>query len=233
LEEGPTPGELFAVRANQRLATAATLFRLLEEHLRQELSMLQALEESENQPPPARPAGAKFVDELLAARTAHGQAGTSSAECTVCLEPFPPREEVLTLPCGHAYHPGCLLPWLREHCSCPECRQEVREQAAETRAELGRLDAAELRRRCAAAGLAPPPPNAPKADLVDLLQGHVDQERIRHRDEERDDGGGNEGISQEDNQQPSPLHIASPSDATPSQAQQRREAMQQQEQEGS
>ncbi|CAN0132463.1 unnamed protein product, partial [Heterosigma akashiwo] len=141
LEEGPTPGELFAVRANQRLATAATLFRLLEEHLRQELSMLQALEESENQPPPARPAGAKFVDELLAARTAHGQAGTSSAECTVCLEPFPPREEVLTLPCGHAYHPGCLLPWLREHCSCPECRQEVREQAAETRAELGRLDA--------------------------------------------------------------------------------------------
>lgn len=28
--------------------------------------------------------------------------------------------------CGHAYHIDCLIPWLKDHTTCPTCRQNVR-----------------------------------------------------------------------------------------------------------
>ncbi|KAG6469975.1 hypothetical protein ZIOFF_070914 [Zingiber officinale] len=29
---------------------------------------------------------------------------------------------VLAMPCGHLFHPGCLMKWLERSCSCPLCR---------------------------------------------------------------------------------------------------------------
>jgi len=31
-------------------------------------------------------------------------------------------QEVLSLPCSHAFHRGCLGPWLEMHTNCPTCR---------------------------------------------------------------------------------------------------------------
>ena len=54
--------------------------------------------------------------------------------CSVCLGSFSDRgpvgdgkdeEEVLQLPCGHCFHGGCIRPWLREHNTCPVCRDEL------------------------------------------------------------------------------------------------------------
>mmetsp|Transcript_31878 Transcript_31878/g.40886 ORF Transcript_31878/g.40886 Transcript_31878/m.40886 type:complete len:331 (+) Transcript_31878:154-1146(+) len=188
-ENHPSATQLvFQQGLGSRLATATTLFRLLEEHLRQELQMLQALEASENASPQAKPAGIKFMTSLEEeAKVFEEVSGTAaSTDCTVCLEPFKAQDQVLLMPCNHAYHPSCLIPWLYQQNTCPDCRHEVRDQASETREELTSLTIHELRSQLTEAGL-DHSACVEKSDLVELLQGHVDRARIQNREQsERD-----------------------------------------------
>ncbi|PAV22068.1 zinc finger 364 [Pyrrhoderma noxium] len=49
-------------------------------------------------------------------------------DCAVCKEQFdakaaePSEQIVITLPCKHAFHEGCILPWLKSSGTCPVCR---------------------------------------------------------------------------------------------------------------
>ncbi|KAL9405216.1 hypothetical protein Peur_002188 [Populus x canadensis] len=57
--------------------------------------------------------------------------------CAVCKDQFLIDVEAKQLPCSHLYHPGCILPWLSNHNSCPLCRFQlqtpvVREENLET-----------------------------------------------------------------------------------------------------
>ncbi|WOL05603.1 hypothetical protein Cni_G14332 [Canna indica] len=50
----------------------------------------------------------------------------SSPDCAVCLRPFRPDENLRLLPaCRHAFHSGCVEPWIRNTPSCPLCRTRV------------------------------------------------------------------------------------------------------------
>ncbi|CAI8619083.1 unnamed protein product [Vicia faba] len=45
-------------------------------------------------------------------------------ECMICLSEFTKGEKVRILPkCNHGFHVGCIDEWLKEHSSCPKCRQ--------------------------------------------------------------------------------------------------------------
>ncbi|KAF9225531.1 hypothetical protein BS17DRAFT_731124 [Gyrodon lividus] len=49
-------------------------------------------------------------------------------DCAVCKEQFkldtedPDELVVITLPCTHPFHEGCILPWLKSSGTCPVCR---------------------------------------------------------------------------------------------------------------
>lgn len=45
--------------------------------------------------------------------------------CTVCLSAFRNRESIITLPCKHSYHAGCITRWLKIDKTCPVCKYEV------------------------------------------------------------------------------------------------------------
>ncbi|CCI42106.1 unnamed protein product [Albugo candida] len=46
-------------------------------------------------------------------------------ECAVCKDEFNLAEEARRMPCTHTFHPDCILPWLKQHNSCPICRYEL------------------------------------------------------------------------------------------------------------
>jgi len=45
--------------------------------------------------------------------------------CSICIEPFAPRQMSLTLPCYHKFHTSCILTWLKTDLSCPMCRSPI------------------------------------------------------------------------------------------------------------
>ncbi|CAK8578943.1 unnamed protein product [Lathyrus sativus] len=45
-------------------------------------------------------------------------------ECVICISEFTKGEKVRILPkCNHGFHVRCVDKWLKEHSSCPKCRQ--------------------------------------------------------------------------------------------------------------
>jgi E3 ubiquitin-protein ligase ATL10/75/76/77/78 len=54
-------------------------------------------------------------------------------ECMICLSEFTKDEKVRILPkCNHGFHVTCIDKWLKEHSSCPKCRQCLRETCRKT-----------------------------------------------------------------------------------------------------
>ncbi|XP_033118353.1 E3 ubiquitin-protein ligase RNF103-like, partial [Anneissia japonica] len=52
-----------------------------------------------------------------------------STECVICQYDYYHGELICGLPCGHSYHDGCILIWLRgDHHRCPSCRKPAYSQ---------------------------------------------------------------------------------------------------------
>ncbi|KAL9642503.1 hypothetical protein ABK040_011070 [Willaertia magna] len=45
--------------------------------------------------------------------------------CSVCICDFEEGENLIRLPCGHLFHKDCIMPWIKDHNSCPTCRFEL------------------------------------------------------------------------------------------------------------
>uniref|UniRef100_A0ACD5ZR18 Uncharacterized protein n=1 Tax=Avena sativa TaxID=4498 RepID=A0ACD5ZR18_AVESA len=50
---------------------------------------------------------------------------SNNDDCSVCLSAFRNRERLITLPCKHSYHAGCITRWLKINKTCPVCKYEV------------------------------------------------------------------------------------------------------------
>jgi len=69
----------------------------------------------------ARPAAASVVANLPVEKIAE-----KGLICPICQDEFPLQTEATNLTCHHIYHRDCLLPWLKEHNTCPQCRYELK-----------------------------------------------------------------------------------------------------------
>ncbi|XP_045457089.1 E3 ubiquitin-protein ligase RNF126-like isoform X2 [Melitaea cinxia] len=49
----------------------------------------------------------------------------SLEECSICFEVILRDQEIMALPCTHNFHTKCILPWLQEQQTCPNCRKSV------------------------------------------------------------------------------------------------------------
>jgi len=44
---------------------------------------------------------------------------------------------IIEMPCDHVFHNACIMPWLKDHNSCPQCRYELPTDDADYEAKKG------------------------------------------------------------------------------------------------
>ncbi|CDR97666.1 hypothetical protein, conserved [Babesia bigemina] len=77
-------------------------------------------------PPPA----AKRILETLDTDTLDEEQAKKLETCAICTEDFVAGDKIHWLSkdrtlCGHGFHVDCIVPWLKQHNSCPVCRYEL------------------------------------------------------------------------------------------------------------
>ncbi|KAL8814687.1 MAG: hypothetical protein Q9223_006104, partial [Gallowayella weberi] len=72
------------------------------------------------------PASAAAIAALPKRRIDQEMLGSDGkAECSVCMDNVELGDEVTVLPCHHWFHDECVSAWLKEHDTCPHCRQGI------------------------------------------------------------------------------------------------------------
>lgn len=74
-------------------------------------------------PGPASPEAIAKLPKKAADKSMMGSDG--KAECSVCMDNVDIGDEVTVLPCSHWFHGECVGAWLKEHDTCPHCRQGI------------------------------------------------------------------------------------------------------------
>jgi hypothetical protein len=83
-------------------------------------------------PPPTHLPASKAALSALSRGVWHDKHTKHGSECTVCLDAFASGQQACSLPCGHMFHEDkCIMPWLREHNTCPTCRFALSTEDAE------------------------------------------------------------------------------------------------------
>ena len=74
-------------------------------------------------PGPASPDAIQQLPKKAVDKSMLGSDG--KAECSVCMDNVDVGDEVTVLPCRHWFHGDCVGAWLKEHDTCPHCRQGI------------------------------------------------------------------------------------------------------------
>eukprot|EP00879_Flechtneria_rotunda_P001007 GHRR01001143.1.p1 GENE.GHRR01001143.1~~GHRR01001143.1.p1 ORF type:complete len:683 (+),score=290.06 GHRR01001143.1:1311-3359(+) len=71
-------------------------------------------------------APADILEALPKSKYVEGRKPGDSDTCIICQSPYAAGEELMYLPCLHAFHTDCIKPWLEGHSKkCPVCKTDV------------------------------------------------------------------------------------------------------------
>lgn len=76
------------------------------------------------------PPASHYVVKKLKRKIVTKQMLDGLGNCAICTEDYVEGDHVLWMNpdrrlCGHVFHINCIIPWLREHNSCPVCRYQL------------------------------------------------------------------------------------------------------------
>lgn len=94
-----------------------------EEALDRVISQFMEAQNGSAAPGPASAAAIAALPKTEADKSMMGSDG--KAECSVCMDNVEIGDEVTVLPCTHWFHGECVGAWLKEHDTCPHCRQGI------------------------------------------------------------------------------------------------------------
>lgn len=104
------------------------------------------------------PASAAAIEALPKKKVDKDMLGSDGkAECSVCMDNVELDDEVTVLPCQHWFHGECVGAWLKEHDTCPHCRQGIMPKDAPNEATSPRSPGQEPRTSL--------PPLSPNRDM--------------------------------------------------------------------
>lgn len=82
--------------------------------------------EFEDPPPSTRLDGCKEHEaERTALESSDRRELACDRECVICCDSLAGSEVIARARCGHRFHKDCVLEWLRNHRTCPLCRQRL------------------------------------------------------------------------------------------------------------
>lgn len=87
-------------------------------------SLLTEFSQTDPSMPGKPPASAEAIRMLPVVNVRPASDG-QVLSCPICTEEFEFNEPAKRLPCDHMFHSNCVVPWLKSHCTCPMCREEL------------------------------------------------------------------------------------------------------------
>lgn len=126
---GMPPFHVFAQLLNPANATHGDAV-YTEEALDRVISQFMEAQNGTGAPGPASAAAIDALPKKEADKSMMGNDG--KAECSVCMDNVEIGDEVTELPCNHWFHGDCVGAWLKEHDTCPHCRQGIMPKEGES-----------------------------------------------------------------------------------------------------
>lgn len=87
------------------------------------MTQLMQQHQAGNAPPPASEEAIEALPKRAITEKDFGDSG--KADCSICMDEAELGSEVTELPCHHWFHFDCIKAWLKEHDTCPHCRQGI------------------------------------------------------------------------------------------------------------
>lgn len=87
------------------------------------ITQLMEQHQTGNAPGPASEEAIESLPKRQITQKDIGEGGT--ADCSICMDEAAIGSTVTELPCGHWFHHDCVKAWLKEHDTCPQCRQGI------------------------------------------------------------------------------------------------------------
>lgn len=96
------------------------------------ITQLMEQHQTGNAPGPASEEAIESLPKRQITQKDLNESGT--ADCSICMDEAGIGSTVTELPCGHWFHHDCVKAWLKEHDTCPQCRQGImpKDQSANT-----------------------------------------------------------------------------------------------------